>query len=82
MSRSCGWVQAERILFDQGRLTREPQEIDPATITSWREGRLDFRDEPLHLAVARLSRYTDREITVSDAAGRDFQSRAPLTSIK
>lgn len=39
-----------------------------ADLTSWREGRLSFRDTPLSQAIAAMNRYTDRPITISSGS--------------
>lgn len=40
---------------------------DLERITAWQHGKLDFENEPLGEAVARVNRYTDRKIRVADA---------------
>lgn len=37
-------------------------------VTSWRDGRLIFSDEPLHRAVAEVNRYSKRRIVLADEA--------------
>lgn len=37
-------------------------------LTSWREGRLTFRETPLTEAVASINRYTDREVRIEHAS--------------
>lgn len=42
--------------------------IDPVRSLSWEAGQLIFDDEPLASAVERVNRYSDRRLTVGDAA--------------
>ena len=42
--------------------------VDPARALAWREGRLDYLNEPLASAVADINRYAQRRIIVQDAA--------------
>lgn len=62
-----------RVLFDQGQLIQTTGLVDPAEVASWRQGRLEFRDEPLRLAAARLSRYTKRDIVIDDAVAGNLR---------
>ncbi|HYC37294.1 MAG TPA: FecR domain-containing protein [Usitatibacter sp.] len=58
----------ERVRFDRGELlpARDPVPIEIAT--SWREGRLQFVDEPLRLVIASVNRYSEREVLLADSA--------------
>lgn len=63
----------QRVRFDRGELT---QSVDPVTsdvVGPWREGRLDFKDEPLRLVVARVNRYSPTRIEISDPAIEDLR---------
>jgi transmembrane sensor len=40
--------------------------VDRAAISAWRDGRLEFVNEPLRLVVATVNRYSPREIVVTD----------------
>ena len=42
--------------------------VDPARALAWREGRLDYLNEPLASAIADINRYARRRIIVRDAA--------------
>lgn len=42
--------------------------VDPTRALAWREGRLDYLNEPLASAVADINRYSQRRIIVRDAA--------------
>jgi transmembrane sensor len=41
--------------------------VDPDSIAAWREGRLQYLDEPLQLIVTDLARYSSRPILLKDA---------------
>jgi transmembrane sensor len=63
----------QRVRFDRGEIT---QTIEPAAfdlVTPWREGRLEFRDEPLRLIVARINRYSPRQLEISDPSIADLR---------
>lgn len=42
--------------------------IDPAHALAWREGRLDYINEPLEAVIADFNRYSRRQIVIRDAA--------------
>lgn len=42
--------------------------VDPSRALAWRDGRLDYLNEPLASAVADINRYSQRRIIVRDAA--------------
>jgi len=46
----------------------EVHHADMASVTSWREGRLMFSDEPLAAAVAEVNRYSRTKIVLADPA--------------
>lgn len=55
------------------QLTLEPfhvppklSSVDPTWVAGWREGRLQYVDEPLDSVVADLARYSTRRITIED----------------
>ena len=56
----------QRVVFDRGRLSQSPGTVAPDVATGWREGRLQFIDEPLRLVVATVNRYSERELLISD----------------
>lgn len=40
--------------------------VDPRAVAGWRQGRLQYLDEPLETVVADLARYSTREIHIAD----------------
>lgn len=40
--------------------------VDPTSVAGWREGRLQYMNEPLEVIVADLARYSDRRILITD----------------
>jgi transmembrane sensor len=54
--------------------------VDPAHALAWREGRLEYLNEPLASAIADINRYSSRKIVIRDPAiGRLVFSGAVLT---
>lgn len=71
----------QRVRFDRGELSKslEPKAAGgPAIVERWREGRLEFRDEPLRLVVARINRYSPTQIQVSDREIEDLRVTATV----
>lgn len=64
----------ETVLFDG--VTVDPlQTLDPQQLSgrlAWRDGMLSFTDESLATVVAEVTRYTPREIVISDPSLRDL----------
>ena len=63
----------QRIRFDRGELTQSLQPAINSSVASWREGRLEFRGEPLRLAVARINRYSTRQLEIGDRSIEDLR---------
>src|SRR5262249_1447032 len=42
--------------------------VDTQTALAWREGRLDYRNEPLSSAIADINRYSRRQVIIRDEA--------------
>lgn len=62
-----------RVRFDRGELTQSVERIDPGFAAAWGTGRLEFKDEPLRLVVARINRYSPRQIQISDPSIEDLR---------
>lgn len=62
-----------RVRFDRGEITQSVEPVRPDIVTPWREGRLEFRDEPLRLVVARINRYSPRQLEISDPSIADLR---------
>jgi transmembrane sensor len=62
-----------RVHIARGELTQSlvPARLD--IVTPWREGRLEFKDEPLRLVIARINRYSPRQIVLGDPAIADLR---------
>ncbi len=56
----------EQIVYGATGLVRDVHAAAGANAARWREGILEFEDEPLSNIVADLGRYTDRQILVRD----------------
>ena len=57
----------EQIVYSPAGLVRDVHPAAAANAARWREGVLEFEDEPLSNIVEDLGRYTDRRIVVRDA---------------
>ena len=53
------------VRYDRGAMTRSDS-VAAEVATSWRDGRLQFVDEPLRLVIASVNRYSPRELLISD----------------
>jgi transmembrane sensor len=71
-----GGAAAATVKLDAGKEAVWPAEaaaptvaaVDPAHALAWREGRLDYLNEPLSSAVADINRYSQRRVIIRDAA--------------
>ncbi len=63
----------QRARLDRGEWVQSVEPVDTRAAAAWRQGRLEFRDEPLRLAVARINRYGDRRIVIEDPAIQDLR---------
>lgn len=61
-------LRAGQQLIDSATAGIEVHEAPVGRVTSWREGRLIFEDEPLAEAVAEMNRYSTTRILLSDPA--------------
>jgi transmembrane sensor len=63
-------VRAEaghRVRYDRGALSQSIESVSPDVALAWREGRLQFVDEPLRLVLASVNRYYGRELLIDPA---------------
>ena len=63
----------QRVRYDHGELSQSLEEVSTEVATSWREGRLQFVDEPLRLVIASVNRYSDREVLISDPSVEELR---------
>jgi transmembrane sensor len=56
----------EQLVYNNTGLIRDVYSADRANAAKWRQGILEFEDEPLSNIVEDLGRYTDRHIVVRD----------------
>lgn len=57
----------DRYIGDETTATYQVVRIDPATIGTWRDGRLVFEDAPLSQVVSELNRYFAQPVVIPDA---------------
>ncbi len=89
-------AEGSSVLVSPGRQTAygpslpaiPPYEVDSESVTSWRRGKLIFKDKPLGEVVAALSRFHHGLIVVANAEVRDrrvtgvFRSNQPLDAVR
>jgi transmembrane sensor len=49
------------------------QTVDAVGVAAWREGRLQYRDEPLRLVIADLTRYSAQDIVIANSQIADLR---------
>lgn len=57
----------QAIRFDPAHPAMQVIAIDPAQVATWRDGRLDFDNEPLPVVVANINRYRPSPLRIGDA---------------
>lgn len=57
----------QAIRFDPTHPAMQVVAIDPAQVATWRDGRLDFDNEPLPVVVANINRYRPSPLRIGDA---------------
>jgi transmembrane sensor len=55
------------VRYDKGELSQSVETVSPDVALAWREGRLQFVDEPLRLVLASVNRYYGRELLIDPA---------------
>ena len=73
------------VVFPRGQVTRGEEisyggsgnasivrAVDVDMAMAWRDGRLQYRSEPLHRVVQDINRYSNRSIAIADAAAGDI----------
>jgi transmembrane sensor len=63
----------QRVRYDHGELSQPVEVASTDVATSWREGRLQFVDEPLRLVIASVNRYSEREVLISDPSVEELR---------
>lgn len=56
----------QAIRFDPAHPAMQVLSIDPAQVAAWRDGRLDFDNEPLPVVVANINRYRQYPLRIGD----------------
>lgn len=59
-------VAGQRVSYDPLTASMRMSAVDSDRILSWRNGRLDFVDEPLGLVVANINRYSHHKLHIQD----------------
>lgn len=72
-ARTLRAVAGERIRFDRGELAQTGISPGLDLAKAWHGGPLEFRDEPLRLVVARINRYSDVQLRISDPSIADLR---------
>lgn len=63
----------DRIRFDRGELVQATEPVALDSLKPWKTGRLEFRDEPLRLVVARINRYSEVQLEIGDPSIADLR---------
>lgn len=66
-------VPGEQLTFSSSTAQRSKKFVDPAIVTSWRQGRHLFRATPLAEAVEEVNRYASRKVRLGDPALAELQ---------
>jgi transmembrane sensor len=61
--------QADAATSDEPVMTS----VKPAVAMGWRDGRLEYRDEPLDAVVADINRYATRPVVIADESARKLR---------
>ena len=67
MSRTARLSVGEQLSINSRDGSASLQLVAPGGIAAWREGLLQYRDEPLQSVIADVARYSTRDIVVADA---------------
>ncbi|WP_439185545.1 FecR family protein [Carboxylicivirga taeanensis] len=58
------------------------QEVDPYLYTSWKDGRFKFRNEPLESFLAKVARWYDVDVFITDESIKDIRFTGDLPRYK
>lgn len=62
----------QQVVIEPSQPVSRVQAVSPETATAWREGRLQYRGEPLKYVLEDVSRYSSESVTLGDAAAGDL----------
>ncbi|RKD90329.1 FecR family protein [Mangrovibacterium diazotrophicum] len=66
----------ERFTFNKQESEGKIEQVDAGYLTSWKDGVLVFRNEPLSLVLKRLGRWYNVDFEITDSELMDFRYRA------
>jgi transmembrane sensor len=66
----------EQLALNTGKLTFTKKEVIASQYSSWKEGKLVFRNENMHEVARRLSRWYNAEVVVDDPLLNDYSFHA------
>ncbi len=66
----------ERIVYDSEKITLKKTKVLPEKYSSWKEGKLVFRNDPIEEVAKRLGRWYNVDIVVKQTSNTDFRLRA------
>lgn len=69
-----------QVSWDEGQKDPTVGAVDPQAVLGWREGRLEYNNEPLGAVIADLNRYTRRPVFIHGDVGKLRFSGTLLTS--
>lgn len=65
-SAGIGLRPGQELVVSDRALPTHVSEVDPTASLGWEEGELSFKDEPLALAVERMNRYSNEQLSIGD----------------
>lgn len=66
----------DRVEFDTERKLMNKSEVNPVKYSSWKDGKLVFRNDPIDKVAKRLSRWYNVDIVVNQSSNTDLRLRA------
>lgn len=66
----------ERVVYNSEKITLKKTKVLPEKYSSWKEGKLVFRNDPIEEVAKRLGRWYNIDIVVKQASNGDFRLRA------
>ena len=69
---SATLARGQQVAYDGRGELGAVQRADPEIATSWRDGRLQYRNEPLKYVVIDINRYSRRQIMLGDRSAEEL----------
>jgi transmembrane sensor len=66
-------VAGEQVSIGPTADTVSVKQVESKAVNGWREGRLEFVDEPLGMVIGTINRYSHREVVITDKAVNELR---------